>query len=514
MSDQKSLQVSCDGMSESKSTTVSMDVYSSKLPNCKAIFPHRIVRPLRKFPIDNNFQLSCFLNDILENDGNIKQFIADNLKRANAKNVLNHASNFPCEYCFCKGVKFKPNSSASEKLSEKQLKEIREKLRKKHGTNIDINELEKEIEAHLKSNTSRTKIVWPASTINAEPRTDAKIQAIVLQIEEGNELTPDEAKGILGRSPLTQIPNFNTVMDTPAEYLHSVCLGVTKRLVILTFNVGEKRTRVTKRKLSNPSIFNAMLREIKLFKEFSRRSRELDPSVMKGQEYRNIAIFFFIIVIKCIPVNNGKEKKLWLLYGYMIRSCILPEKEFKNIDLENIESACARFYKLYEELFGLDNCSYNTHVVIAHLLEIRHHGPLTFTSAFSFESFYGEIRNSFVPGTQSTLKQIFKKILMKRTLTQHTCANSIHYSAHETPLENNSLIYCFKDLSHKFYQITEVHNDYVLCNPQGKKPHTFPDLQNYNFSELGIYAKGLKSDEIVKIPKKKSTEKYFLLTIC
>lgn len=183
----------------------------------------------------------------------------------------------------------------------------------------------------------------------------------------------------------------------------------------------------------------------------------------------------------------------------MIRSCILPPKEFRNVSLEDLESACAQFYILYEQLFGEVNCSYNTHVVSCHLVEMRYHGPLTFTSAFAFESFYGEIRNSFVPGTPSPLKQIFKEILMKRILSHHCCENSIYFSDHTTPLENNTLIYCFKDLTHTFYKIKEVHKNYLVCVKLGKKEKKFPELHQFNFSHLGIYEKGLESDDLVKI---------------
>ena len=506
--DKRSLQISCDGMSESKSTNISIDVFSSKFPHCKAIFPHRLVRPLKKFPVDNLFQFSRFLEDIVENNLDIDQYIADNLKRATGKNSLNHSANFPCEYCFCKGIRFQPKTN---KTSEQNLEKLREKIMTLSDLDVDITELENEIVKAKKSLVKKkSQIVWPSCTMHAEPRTQRKVEEIANRIENGEQLTPDESKGVVGRSPLMTLERFDFVLDSPTEYLHSVCLGVSKRLIILTFSVGENRYRVTKRKLSDPCDFNILIQNIKSLREFSRRLRELDFSVFKGQEFRNIILFFFPVVLQCIQ-EKAQERKLWLLFVYMIRSCILPEKEFKNIDLEKIESACEQFYKLYEKLFGEVNCSYNTHIVCSHLLEMRHHGPLTFTSAFSFESFYGEIRNSFVPGTPSTLKQIFKKILLKRALSQHTCENSIYYSDHETPMENNTLIYCFKDLTHKFYKITEVHKDFLICKPQGKKKYTFPELSTYNFAQIGIYKAGLLSDQKVKIYKKNVHGKVLLV---
>lgn len=178
---------------------------------------------------------------------------------------------------------------------------------------------------------------------------------------------------------------------------------------------------------------------------------------------------------RCSSKCSGK--KVWLLFAYMIRGCILPQKEFQQVSLQDLQSYCELFYRLYEKVYGANNCTYNTHIVGSHLIEMRHHGPLTLTSAFSFESFYGEIRQSFVPGTQSTLKQIFKKILIKRALQYHCCEKNIYYSDHNTCLENNTLIYCYRDLSHRIFKIKEVHEDHLLCFKVGKKRMFSPKLQ-------------------------------------
>ena len=96
----------------------------------------------------------------------------------------------------------------------------------------------------------------------------------------------------------------------------------------------------------------------------------------------------------------------------MLRSCIIPEEEFTPVNKDDIETCCTEFYTLFEKLFGSRNCSYNVHIISAHLLQMREKGPLPQTSAFCFENFYGEVRNSFVPGTQSTLKQILQSVLI------------------------------------------------------------------------------------------------------
>ena len=496
------MQVSCDGVSESRSTSISLDVYSSRMKNCRVVYPHRIVRPLGKYKVDNKAQLKCFIDDISHNKGRISQYVADNLKRATGRDCLNHASSYPCEYCFRKGVRFTNLDVSKTKAHLQALKENLQSL-SREANSKEFNKIEKEIENTEKSikGKSHSHIVWPFSTYVGEPRTHENMREIVNRIEREGKLPPDEAKGVVGKSPFWDLPYFSFVSDVPCDYLHCVCLGVGKSLIKLTFQVGEAWPRNTKRKLSNPSQFNKLMLTILVVREFSRRNRALDFSVMKAQEFRNHTCFFFPIIITCIE-KNQKERKLWLQFAFMIRSCIVPDKEFRVIPLSDIHETCMKFYKLYESLFGEKNCTYNTHITCSHLLEMRYHGPLTLTSAFGFEDFYGELRHAFTPGTQSTLKQCMSKILLKRKLAYHCCEKTIFYSKTKTNTENNTLIYQFKDLTHVMYQIVDIEGDYLICNRQGRYKHTFPELSTVNWSQVGVYKKGpISREKTIRIHK-------------
>ena len=400
----------------------------------------------------------------------VKHFVGDNLVRAKAKMVLNHASLFPCEYCFCIGTRMKINSSGMSRQT--------------------------------------TKIVWPASSRHGEPKTSDAVLDIINEIEENPNMNRLDKKGVVGRSCLFNIPNFDFVRDAPTEYMHSFCLGVGKRTLELTFDVGENRSRVTKRKLSSTAEFNKCMAETKVTRETSRRARKLDFAVMKAQEMRNILLLFFPHVLQCIE-SSAKERKLWLLLVFMIRSCTLPTEEFLQYHLDKLEEVCPEFYELYEKLFGQINCTYNTHIVGSHLIEMRAHGPLTLTSAFGFEAFYGEMRHAFTPGTQSTLKQIFQKILLKRSLSHHQCENTLYFSEKDSPLECNSLVYSFKHNDHKMYKIISVEKNHLLCYPQGRYACSFREVPDLDFASIGVYQKGGVSELPVILPKSEVSGKVF-----
>lgn len=181
-----------------------------------------------------------------------------------------------------------------------------------------------------------------------------------------------------------------------------------------------------------------------------------------------------------------------------MRACTIPSEEFSELDLQTINDCCSEYYQLFESLFGMQNCSYNLHVIFCHLLEIRTHGPLTETSAFKFESFYGEMRRSFVPGTVSPLKQILKNVLLKRSLSKHLCQNNIFITNYDTPLECNKLIYWYKQRKFCIYEVLDIENNNFTCNRIGLYPANFKDLPNIPWSKVGVFRKGgVSSDPVI-----------------
>ena len=159
---------------------------------------------------------------------------------------------------------------------------------------------------------------------------------------------------------------------------------------------------------------------------------------------------FFPIVVECIEIQ-AKERRLWLLLAYMIRACVLPNVEFANVCRNMLKEVCEKFYALYEQLFGVKNCTYSVHVIGSHLQKIRGDDSLTESSAFKYENFYSEIRNSFAAGTKSTLKQIFQRTLLKRSLSFHSCSVPIFFKPNDTNMESNNLVYIYKNDQYHMY---------------------------------------------------------------
>lgn len=183
----------------------------------------------------------------------------------------------------------------------------------------------------------------------------------------------------------------------------------------------------------------------------------------------------------------------------MIRSAVIPSNEFEQVKVDVVNDTCEKFYTLFQQLFGVLNCPYNLHVICCHLLEIRTHGPLTATSAFKFESFYGEMRRSFVPGTCSPLKQILKNVLLKRILRNHLCENNIYVSNYETALERNNLIYTYENKKYDVYEVQDIAGNIAKCQKVGQYPVSFPETPNLDWSTVGVFKKGGLCSDVISI---------------
>ena len=321
---------------------------------------------------------------------------------------------------------------------------------------------------------------------------------------DSEDLTTYDTKGFVGTSSLLYQRNFNFIENIPCEYMHSVCLGLVKRLIELTFAVGKTRQKLSKRKLTSPNLFNYLFKNIQVPHEFSRRVRNLDLGTIKAQEYRNLLLFFFPIIIECIEVEYPNERRIWLLLAFSIRACILPNHEFAHVNQNHVKTSCNLFYNLFEQIYGANNCTYSLHIVASHLLQIRGNHPLTFKSAFKYENFFSEMRNMFHPGTTSTLKQIIQNVLMKRSIEYHCCETTILFKPQKlskpgkpsNPVQvNNSIVYTFENETHNFHKIVKtIDNNNFLATPIGKFNVKTSLLRNLNWSSVGVYRMGPLGD--------------------
>ena len=76
------MKLSLDGISETKSSVTSLDVYTTSIGPCKNVYPLQIIRPINKFPLDYRHYFKQVLDDMLVNEFILTDFVGDNPKRS------------------------------------------------------------------------------------------------------------------------------------------------------------------------------------------------------------------------------------------------------------------------------------------------------------------------------------------------------------------------------------------------------------------------------------------------
>ncbi|KAG5666141.1 hypothetical protein PVAND_017717, partial [Polypedilum vanderplanki] len=225
-----------------------------------------------------------------------------------------------------------------------------------------------------------------------------------------------------------QLPNFNMINSVPLDYLHTILLGVMRKMLDLWFDT---------KSLYPPSIKAKISQKISLLstyepKEFQRRLRGLEKmKLWKGNELRTFLLFIGPSALKDY-ISNEHFQHFLLLH---IAITILVD-----------ESLCIKFnaiakdllYKFIEEFsfyYGEKNHSFNVHLLLHICDDVIRNGSLDNFSAFKFESYLGKIK-SFVKSPHQPVEQIHNRIIELLSISQlsiNECA--LNYSL-KNPLEN------------------------------------------------------------------------------
>ncbi len=298
-----------------------------------------------------------------------------------------------------------------------------------------------------------------------------------------------QAQHHLGKTPLLQL-STDIVDDFPYEYMHLVCLGVTKKLLKLWkegkrhgFRLRPKTIKIVSEKLVQT--------RNTITSDFVRRPRSLDElDRWKATEFRTFLLYTGPVVLK------GKiEEKYYhhfLVLSTAIRILAQPNQTEENISYS--ESLLEYFVCQFKVLYGSENVSYNVHGLIHLANDARKHGELDAFSAFKFENHLGKIKK-LVRSANLPLSQISRRIseLECLPLFQPNQSNSNHLLVNSCEVQikfPNNIVF-LKDKSILQIESIVTENNTIFVN--GKK---FLDP-----SSLFIYPCDSKLVDIYKVDK-------------
>lgn len=434
------LQLKCDlsvdGIPESKSGGVSLDIVTMRFIDCSNVYPLAIMKPGKTaVRVKESIVLDRPVQEIAQAGVEVRAWVADAPKRASIKGSLSHAGTYPCDVCFAPW------------------------------------------------HYVRWPARWmPSSSMGAPKRTRAAVEQILRKIErqpqrQYKDWPQSVVKGVRSRSMLDRIPGFDSTVGVPIDVMHALDLGVTKKMAGMSVQVkGVPNATAIARRL-DPFDLDEALSGIRVPSEFSRRVREFDHAHYKAEEWRNFTCCLFPAFIGKLP---SSVRHIWLLSVYLFRALQIPNAEYYSIS-EDLQVIGEKWYKGYEKSFGEKKCSYNTHLV-HHLVATRNHFnvPLTELSALRFESHYGLLQRYYYKGTCSPGKQAISGGF-RYYLSAHKCKKTLTLSPRKpTDCRDDTILWVFpgyllKQLSYD--TDTKVVTGFKLVVDRGC--HLLPEL-DYN----------------------------------
>lgn len=223
------------------------------------------------------------------------------------------------------------------------------------------------------------------------PGTNANLKTVNIDFQNSNNI-------------LQLIPHLDLVSNVVLDYMHVVCLGVTKKLLTLwtTGNNYYKLSNETKRRISN-RLENSMNMSANL--EFSRKPRSLeDLKYYKATEFRQLLLYTGPIVLQGL-LDNDIYLNFLVLHVAVRILCMENASEEMIIYADKL---LKNFNETFTILYGEENVSFNVHALLHLANDVHRHGSLDSFSVFRFENFLQKIK-SLIRKPQQILAQLHRR---------------------------------------------------------------------------------------------------------
>lgn len=208
-------------------------------------------------------------------------------------------------------------------------------------------------------------------------------------------------------SLITEIPNIDIVDDFPLDYMHLVCLGVTKKLILLWLGHLKNSPLSVRLQNKNVQIISKHLLSLKPYIscDFSRKPRSLTEILRwKATEFRLFLLYTGPVVLK--NVLNDSCYSHFLCLHACFRILLTP-----NIDMNLInfsERLLTYVVNKFGIIYGKQFMSHNIHGLLHIVDDYRKYGTLDNCSCFPFENFMKCLKK-MVRKFDKPLEQVVKR---------------------------------------------------------------------------------------------------------
>ena len=278
-----------------------------------------------------------------------------------------------------------------------------------------------------------------------------------------------------GVSPLVSL-NVGLVSCVPLEYMHLICLGVMRKLLMVHWLRGEHCVRIS---MQMASLMSNQMLALKPYIccEFHRKPRALsDIDRWKAVEFR-----LFLCYVGPVVLRDTLPSELYqhfLIFHVAVTMLLDPLHARERCDDAN--QLLRKFVSQLPALYGVDSLVYTMHGLIHVSDDVKQFGPLDLYSAFPFENELGQLKKLLRSG-KAPVRQ-----LCRRLAEQSACRERTNHVRAE---KNNS-----------WPVLSSIHCDGLTCGVQGVQYNVMRYL-GYVFYRQGTadcYAL-MKCGKVVKI---------------
>ncbi|CAI6352292.1 unnamed protein product [Macrosiphum euphorbiae] len=276
-------------------------------------------------------------------------------------------------------------------------------------------------------------------------------------------------------SILTDIPHIDIVHSFSLDYMHLVCLGVTKKIILLWLGNLKKSPLHVRLQNKNVQAISSNLLSLRphICSDFSRYPRGLnDLPRWKATEFRLFLLYSGPVVLKGI-LNNECYKHFICLH-ICFRILLTPDISVELVDFS--EKLLMYFVDKFGKLYGKHFVSHNVHGLLHIVDDYRKFGFLDSCSCFPFEN-YMKVLKKMVRKHEKPLEQVIKRYdeilefckpeLVIKTSSQQIKLMKPHSAG---PLMNDRTVSQFRTvtINNIKISISSISDSYIGFEKQGK----------------------------------------------
>lgn len=196
----------------------------------------------------------------------------------------------------------------------------------------------------------------------------------------------------IGKTILEEVPSFDFIKRVPLDYMHLVCLGVMKKILVMWIS-GKPPNKFSLKTIQDVSQQLSSLHPY-IPVEFSRKPRPLEEvGRWKATELRQFLMYTGPIVLRNAFEKSCNDVRFIHFSTLHVAMRILASKNLDH-SYEFASDLLKSFVKNFSSLYGPHHVSHNVHGLIHLAEDVKHFGDLESIAAFPFENFMQALKKS------------------------------------------------------------------------------------------------------------------------